>query len=572
MISFEMAGLNSDLQKAAEKLGFKNPTPVQEKTIPHLLNSTKDLIALAQTGTGKTAAFGFPIIQQLDENLTKPQAIIVSPTRELCLQIAGDLERYSRFTKNVKIVPVYGGVSIDTQIKALKAGAQVVVATPGRALDLIKRKRLNISEIKWLVLDEADEMLNMGFKEDLDAILANTPESKQTLLFSATMPREIRRIANTYMHDPEEFTIGAKNKGAENVEHIYYRVHARDKYLALKRIADVNPDIYGIVFCRTRKETKEISEKLIQDGYDADALHGDLSQQQRDQVMNRFRRRNLQILVATDVAARGLDVNDLTHVINYHLPDELEAYIHRSGRTGRAGKSGISISIIHGKELGRIKALERMTGKKFEHKLIPNGREICEKQLFNLVDKVEKIEVNHEQIDEYLPIIYKKLSWLSREDLIKHFVSVEFNRFLAYYENAPDLNLRSREKEYGGGREKRGGDKRYGGGRKFRERDMRFARFHINLGSADDFSPPELINLINRQRNTRGVEIGKIEIMKKFSFFDADKEFADELVKTFSGVNFKGKDVVIEKAAEKPRSGPPRDRSNKGKRKKKKYA
>ncbi|RLD83641.1 MAG: ATP-dependent helicase, partial [Bacteroidetes bacterium] len=444
MITFKETELNPEILKALDELGFVNPTPIQEKTIPHLLSSERDLVGFAQTGTGKTAAFGLPIIHQIDTKSKNVQAIILSPTRELCVQIAQDITNYAKYTKGLNVVAVYGGTSIDTQIRSLKKGAQIVVGTPGRTLDLIKRKKLKLSTVEYLVLDEADEMLTMGFKDDLDAILEGTPAEKQTLLFSATMPKEIANIAKKYMKDSVEISAGKKNIGAENVNHIYYMVNARDRYLALKRIADINPKIYGIVFCRTRRETKEVAEKLMGDGYNADALHGDLSQAQRDYVMSRFRTKKLQLLVATDVAARGLDVTDLTHIINYNLPDDLEVYIHRSGRTGRAGKKGISISIIHSRETGKIRMIQKKVGKTFEHIPVPSGKEICGKQLYNLIDKVEKIEVDESQIEQFLPEIYKKLDWLSREELIKHFVSAEFNRFLAYYKNAPDLNVSSK--------------------------------------------------------------------------------------------------------------------------------
>jgi len=423
MITFKETGLNQDILKALDELGFENPTPIQEKTIPHLLSEEQDLIGFAQTGTGKTAAFGLPVIQKIDTDSKKTQAIILSPTRELCVQIAKDLDNYSKYTKGLSVAAVYGGASIDQQVRSLNKGAQIVVGTPGRTLDLIKRKKLKLSTVRFLILDEADEMLTMGFKDDLDAILEGTPDDKQTLLFSATMPKEIAAIAKKYMKDAIEISAGKKNIGAENVNHVYYMVNARDRYLALKRIADINPKIYGIVFCRTRRETKEVAEKLMADGYNADALHGDLSQAQRDYVMNRFRVKNLQLLVATDVAARGLDVTDLSHIINYNLPDDLEVYIHRSGRTGRAGKKGVCLTIIHSRETGKIKMIQKKVGKPFEHAPVPSGKEICGKQLYNLIDKIEKIEVDNSQIDQFLPEIYKKLEWLSREDLIKHFVS-----------------------------------------------------------------------------------------------------------------------------------------------------
>jgi len=532
MLTFEETGLGPELLNAIKDLGFVYPTPIQEKIIPALLKAGTDIIGLAQTGTGKTAAFGLPIIERTDHFSEKVQTLVLCPTRELCMQVTGDLTDYSRYVKNFKVVAVYGGASAELQIKSLKRGCHIVVGTPGRALDLIRRKVLNISHIKWLVLDEADEMLNMGFKEELDAILETTPKDKQTLLFSATMPKEIRQIAEKYMHHPEEITAGKKNIGAENVRHEVYFVHAKDRYEALKRIADMNPNVYGIVFCRTRTETKSIAEKLIADGYNADALHGDLSQPQRDSVMNRFRTKFLQLLVATDVAARGLDVSDLTHIINYNLPDELDVYIHRSGRTGRAGKKGISVSICHSRETRKISDLEKLTGKKFERKPLPGGREICEKQLFNLIDKVEKIEVNDQQIDQYLPVIYKKLEWLGREDLIKHFVSVEFNRFLSYYKDAPDLNVSVHEKNEKDSY-KRGTTKV-------------FSRFFISVGSKSGLTVPRLIGLINDYTRTRDIEIGKIEIMKKFSFFEIDKQHEKDILKAFKDAKYEGGAVTVQ--------------------------
>jgi len=530
MTTFAELGLHPELLKIIDELGFEHPTPIQDKIIPIILDSRKDLIGLAQTGTGKTAAFGLPIIQQSDSTFKEVQSLVLCPTRELCMQVANDLKTYSKYVKNYRVTSVYGGASIEPQINAIKKGCQIVVGTPGRTLDLIKRKVLKIKNIRWLVLDEADEMLNMGFKDELDAILAQTPKEKETLLFSATMPKEIRQIAEKYMNEPEEILAGKKNIGAENVRHEFYSVQAKDRYEVLKRIADLNPKIYSIVFCRTRRETKEVADKLIADGYNADALHGDLSQAQRDSVMKRFRIKHLQILVATDVAARGLDVNDLTHVINYNLPDELEIYIHRSGRTGRAGKSGISISICHSREVNKIKKLEELSGKKFTKQLVPGGKEICEKQLFNLIDKVEKIEVNESQIEQYLPVIYKKLDWLSREDLIKHFVSVEFNRFLAYYKGARDLNVSSKPQKEPIRKGKAKG----------------FSRFFISVGSKSNLTVPRLIGLINDTTQKRNIEIGKIDIMKKFSFFEVDSNYEKEILKAFSNAKYEGGKVSVE--------------------------
>ncbi len=525
------SGLRPEILDAIAEMGFDSPTPIQEKTLPVLLDSTGDLVALAQTGTGKTAAFGLPVIQLTNLNNKQIQSLVLCPTRELCMQIAKDLTNYSSKIKDFRVVPVYGGASIEMQIKALKKGCHTVVGTPGRVLDLIRRNVLKLSGIRWLILDEADEMLNMGFKDDLDAILAETPKERQTLLFSATMRKEVAEIANKYMNNPEEIAVGKRNAGAENVRHEYHMVHSRDRYLALKRIVDINPSIYGIIFCRTRQETKDVVNKLMHDGYNADALHGDLSQPQRDHAMDRFRIKNLQLLVATDVAARGLDVNNLTHIINYNLPDDLGVYVHRSGRTGRAGKSGISVSIIHTRESSKIKELERLTQKRFERKNVPNGHEVCEKQLFNLVDRVENAQVD-KQIEPYLPDINKKLEWLSREELIKHFVSEEFNRFLSYYKNAPDLNVNVKA-------EKSNHQDRKG-------KRNSYSRFFINLGSKNGLDAGSIISLINKHSRGRRVEIGKIDIMKKFSFFEIDQRSEKELVTAMNKVNFNGVPVVVQ--------------------------
>jgi ATP-dependent RNA helicase DeaD len=551
MITFKETGLNSDILKALDELGFENPTPIQEKTIPHLLSEEQDLIGFAQTGTGKTAAFGLPVIQKIDTGSKHTQAIILSPTRELCVQIAKDLSNYAKYTKGLSVAAVYGGANIDQQIRNLNKGAQIVVGTPGRTLDLIKRKKLKLSTVEFLILDEADEMLTMGFKDDLDAILAGTPDEKQTLLFSATMPKEIASIAKKYMTNAKEISVGKKNTGAENVNHIYYMVNARDRYLALKRISDMNPNIYGIVFCRTRRETKEVAEKLMGDGYNADALHGDLSQAQRDYVMGRFRTKKLQLLVATDVAARGLDVTDLTHIINYNLPDDLEVYIHRSGRTGRAGKKGTSISIIHTRESGKIKMIEKKVGKKFEHVPVPGGKEICEKQLFNLIDIVENIEVDKTQIEQFLPVIYKKLEWLSREELIQHFVSVEFNRFLAYYKNAPDINASKSDR-----RDRKDRSDRPERGKRDRKqsRGGNFSRFFINLGTNHDVSVVNIIGLINDSTRSKDIEIGKIDLMKKFSFFEVDSQHEEKVLKGFENARYNGTKLAVELAQSKGES------------------
>ncbi|MCB9058059.1 MAG: DEAD/DEAH box helicase [Calditrichae bacterium] len=556
-------GLSEAVLNGVKELGFENPTPVQEQVIPLLLQNKTDLVALAQTGTGKTAAYGLPIIERIDVNSNYTQALILSPTRELCIQITKDLTQYAKYIEGISITAVYGGADMNRQIKALQKGVQIIVATPGRMLDLINRGIADVTTIDTLVLDEADEMLNMGFQEDLNAILFETPKTKNTLLFSATMPREAEKIASDYMTDPVKITIGKRNSGAENVEHIYYMVHAKDRYLALKRIADLHPDIYGIIFCRTRKETKDFADKLIQDGYDADSLHGDLTQQQRDSVMRKFRQRNLQMLIATDVAARGLDVNDLTHVINVDLPDDLEIYTHRSGRTGRAGKDGVSITIMHSREKGKLRQIEKIIGKTFEHRLIPTGQEICEKQLFHLIDKMQNVQVNHEQIDPYLPAVYEKLESLSKEDLIKNFVALEFNRFLEYYKDAQDINYVDSPSRDRGDRRERGERGERGSKRARKERRQTgFDRFFIDAGSKDDLNPGQLISLINRQTRNRDIEIGKIEIMKSFSFFEIDDYHSEHIVRAFKGATFNGKKLQVEPAQSKSHKDekPSRDR------------
>lgn len=540
MQTFTESGLSNEILKAIGEMGFVTPTPIQAKTIPHLLQSDRDLVALAQTGTGKTAAFGLPIAEQTDYESRDVQTLILCPTRELCIQIGRDIANYTKYTPKLDVVSVFGGASIENQIKELKKGCQIVVGTPGRVGDLIRRKKLNLSKINYLVLDEADEMLNMGFKDELDAILEKTPEEKQTLLFSATMPKEIARIAKKYMTDPEEISTGKRNTASDNVQHIYYMVQSADRYEALKRVVDINPNIYGIVFCRTRRETKEVANKLMHDGYNADALHGDLSQAQRDYVMDRFRLKHLQLLVATDVAARGLDVNELTHVLNYNLPDDPETYIHRSGRTGRAGKTGVSIAIIHTRETKKLRDVENKVGKKLERKMVPQGTEVCEQQLFKLIDKIEQTEVDEEQIEQYLPMIYEKLDHLSREDIIKRFVSTEFDRFLAYYKNSRDLNVSAKSEG------KRGSN-------------FDFSRLHINIGSRHKVNPSVLMGLINDNVKKKGFEIGKIEILKSFSFFEIEKKMENDVVKALSGKEHKGEILVLEPA--KSKGKPDRRRS-----------
>ena len=523
-------------------MGYESPMPVQEEVIPFLLGEDNDVIALAQTGTGKTAAFGLPILQKIDVHIYQPQALILCPTRELCLQIADDLNDYSKYIDNLKVLPVYGGSSIESQIKMLKRGVHVVVATPGRLLDLMNRKTVDLSNIKNVILDEADEMLNMGFTDSINAILAEVPASRNMLLFSATMPQGIASITKKYMNNPKEIVIGRKNEGNKNIKHVYYMVHARDKYLALKRIADFYPNIYGIIFCRTRKETQEIADKLIQDGYNADSLHGELSQAQRDYVMQKFRVKNIQLLVATDVAARGLDVDDLTHVINYGLPDEVESYTHRSGRTGRAGKTGISIAICHIKEKGKIREIERILNKKFEKGEIPSGHAICEKQLFNLVDQIEKVKVDEEEIASLMPSIFRKLEWLDKEDIIKRVVSMEFNRMIDYYKDADEIHVvdeRSSRSERGERGER--------GSRRGHEAEEGFARFFLNFGKADGLFPNQLIELVNKCVPGK-VRIGKIDLRDNFSFFEVEESESKRVMDSMNGFEIEGRRISVEPA------------------------
>jgi ATP-dependent RNA helicase DeaD len=556
--SFNTSGLNPDILKSVEKMGFVTPTPIQAKTLPFILHEDQDLIAMAQTGTGKTAAFGLPLLQLAEKENPNVQGLILCPTRELCMQITSDFEKFMAFSPGFRVVAVYGGASIETQVRALKKGAQFVVGTPGRTLDMIKRKALRVHHIQWLVLDEADEMLNMGFKEELDAILEGTPQHKRTFLFSATIPKEISEMAKNYMSVSERISVGIQNAGAENVSHTYYMVHARDRFESLKRIVDVHPKIYGIVFCRTRAETKEVAEKLMEAGYNADALHGDLSQAQRTTVMNRFRSRQLQILVATDVAARGLDVNDLSHIINYNLPDDLDVYVHRSGRTGRAGKKGTSIVIIHTREKGKIRQIEKSANISFERKMVPNGKKICEKQLFNMIDAIEKVTVDETQINPFLPDVFKKLEWLSREELIKHMVSVEFNRFLNYYKNAPDLNVEEQKNrnEYNPKEGRTRNDKRNNRG-DIRSHTSRPAyktttneqtRFFINLGTKRGLDVPGLIGLIKETTRNRNIPIGKIDLMKKFSFFEVDRSNKQLIIDSFKNAIHGTDSILVEES------------------------
>ena len=546
-MTFEELGVSEPLRRAVEELGFENPMPVQERVIPHLLSRDGDVIVLAQTGTGKTAAFGLPVLQRIDASVSEPQALILSPTRELCLQIASDLADFSKYMPDVKVIPVYGGSSIESQIRALRAGAQVIVATPGRLIDLINRGVVNLGKVHTVILDEADEMLNMGFLDSIDEILACVPSDRKMLLFSATMPDEIARIARKYMKEPTEFVVGNRNEGAANVKHIYYMVNAKDKYLALKRIADNSPNIYAIIFCRTRRDTQEIADKLIADGYNAEALHGDLSQQQRDIVMRKFRDGVVSLLVATDVAARGLDVDDLTHVINYGLPDDTAVYTHRSGRTGRAGKTGVSVAIIHSREKGKLREIEKKIGKKFERKEVPTPQHIIEKQLYNLADRIEKVKVDEEEIAKYLPGVSRKLEWLSGEDLLKRVVSLEFQRLLDYYRDAPEIDFID---------EKPTKDRKERAPRNDKDKDRRTAekgmeRIYVNMGKADGFFAGNLIEVLNHNVPGKRVDVGRIDLMPNYTLFDVPSQEARRVVDGLTGADWMGERLYSEIATDK---------------------
>ncbi|MEN8200496.1 MAG: DEAD/DEAH box helicase [Thermodesulfobacteriota bacterium] len=548
MKQFNELGVNENILKALSTLGFETPTPIQEKVIPLVLGKQVDLVSLAQTGTGKTAAFGIPMIQQVKVSSRHPQCLVLCPTRELCVQVAKDLDAYSRYMPKLSILSVYGGARIEQQINSLRKGVQIIVATPGRLKDLLNRKAVDLSRIQYVVFDEADEMLQMGFQDDLTAILDHTPDQKNTLLFSATMPREVAMIARKYMADPVEITIGTKNAGSENVSHEYYMVQPRSRYLALKRIVDDNPGNYSIIFCRTRRETGEVANKLIQDGYNAEALHGELSQAQRDQVMDKFRNKHLQILVATDVAARGLDVNDLTHVINYNLPDEPAAYTHRSGRTGRAGRKGTSIVILAPNEQYRLRQIERNIQKKFIKCLIPTGVDICNKQLVKLIDEVTNVAVNQEQLAPLLEDISEKLAHLDREELIKHFLSLEFNRFLEYYKDAPDLNVSEKQQQRGRGeRENNRKDSR----RDFHA-NQKYATFRLNVGRRQGIMPQGLIGKINEIENVGRIKIGRIEILRNSATLEVDSRYTSQILGAFQQSEINGKSVSIEMAKSAP--------------------
>ena len=547
MRTFEELGVMPEICEAISELGFEHPMPVQEEVIPYLLGNGNDVIALAQTGTGKTAAFGLPIIQKVDPKQPYAQALILSPTRELCLQIADDLAAFSKYVEGLRVVPMYGGTSIENQIRNVRKGVHIIVATPGRLIDLMERGVVNLSTVRDVVLDEADEMLNMGFTDSINRILEDVPRDRNTLLFSATMSKEIARIAKNYLTDAHEIVIGNKNEGSKNVNHVYYMVHAKDKYLALKRIADYYPNIYGIIFCRTRMETQEIADKLIQDGYNADALHGELSQQQRDLTMQKFRKRRIQLLVATDVAARGLDVDDLTHVINYGLPDDTENYTHRSGRTGRAGKRGTSIAIINLREKGRMREIEKVIGKEFVKGTIPTGKEICEKQLWKVIDDIEKTEVKEDDIAEFLPAIYRKLDWLDKEDIIRRVVTREFGRFLEYYSNAPEPEpVMERGQRSTDNSQRSKGRKEKGD----RNPEQGYARFFVNRGKRDGFYAAQVIDMVNRHVRHERIEMGRIDLMQNFSFFEVPEKQADIVLRALKHAHVNGQHVVVELAGD----------------------
>lgn len=550
MNPFIELGIRHDIVNALTDLGFEKPTSIQEQAVPVLLEGCNDFVGLAQTGTGKTAAFGLPLLELLDFTQNHPQALILCPTRELCLQIANDIKNYAKNVKDVHVVAVYGGANISDQLRQIRRGVQIVVATPGRMLDILNRKAIDFSNVKYVVLDEADEMLNMGFQEDINDILSTTPQEKKTWLFSATMPAEVRRISKKYMTDPTELTVGTKNTGNQNIEHEYYVVRAADKFSAFKRIVDFNPDIFGIVFCRTKIETQDIAEALIKAGYNANALHGDLSQQQRDKVMRSFRDRTLQLLVATDVAARGIDVDDVTHVINFSLPDEIENYTHRSGRTARAGKKGTSISIINVKELGKIRRMEKIIGKPFVKCEVPSGFQVCEKQLFGMINKVQSVEVKEEHIAPYLPKILGELEALNKEELIQRFVSLEFDRFLDSYKGARDLNVDSTSFRSDRGDSGRERYSRNGSGA-----EPGYTRLFVNVGSVDDFSRGDLLGFICETAQISGKSVGKIDLKGVFTFFEVEDSVVDQVFEGFKTAQYRNREVRIETAGGRSEGG-----------------
>lgn len=558
---FAALGVDERLLRAIGELGFEHPMPIQEMVIPHLLTHEGDAVGLAQTGTGKTAAFGLPLLQRIDPDKEAPQALIIAPTRELCLQIAGDLADFAKYIDGLRILPVYGGSSIESQIRTLRKGVQVIVATPGRLIDLIKRGEVHLEDVHTVVLDEADEMLNMGFLDDINEILSHVPEERKMLMFSATMPKEIAGIAKRFMHNPVEFVAGNRNEGTKNVRHIYYMVKAHDKYLALKRVVDNSPNIYGLIFCRTKKETQEIADKLIADGYNADCLHGDLSQAQRDLAMKKFRDHVTQLLVATDVAARGLDVDDLTHVINYGLPEDVAVYTHRSGRTGRANKTGVSVAIIHSREKNKIKQIEKIIGREFEYRKVPTPEHIIEKQLYNLADRIERVEVDENEIARYIPGVRKKLEWLSEEDLLKRVLSLEFNRLLAYYKDMPDIDLNEKDKS----KEKSSKDKTA----RNKDKDRRVAehgyeRLMVNIGKASGFFPGNLMEMVNKNVVGPKPVIGRIDLMPGYTLFDVRKDDAHRVIAALKNVEFFGQRIRCEQATDRDYAAEARNGRSKG--------
>lgn len=566
-MTFEELGLRSEVLKSLNEMGFETPTPIQQEAIPYLLGDESDFVGLAQTGTGKTAAFGLPLVNKVDEKSKVPQGLVICPTRELCLQITKDLQEYSKHLR-LNIVAVYGGTDIRKQMSDIKRGANIIVATPGRLCDLIKRNAISLQDVGYVILDEADEMLNMGFKEDIDAILDQTPQWKNVWLFSATMPKEVAAIAKTYMEEPLEVSIGHKNQTNENIDHIYFQVKERDRYQALKRLIDFNPEIYGVVFCRTRRETGEVAEKLAKEGYSAEPLHGDLSQQQRDRVMGRFRKRDIQLLVATDVAARGIDVDDITHVINYNLPDEIENYTHRSGRTARAGKKGESLVLVNTREGYKIKAIERIIRASFVQGEIPEASEICRIQLMKLVGKIKDTEVREKDIAEFMPTVLEEFEDLSKEEVVKLFISSEFNRFIDYYERAGDLNAKSEgrgsDRDRGDRISNRGGDRKRGdrdrgergdrgerSPRTSRRDDANKTRFFVNLGKRDGLNPGGLLRVACDSTGLKSGSIGRIDVLSSYSFFEADNDHADKIIKGMNGTEYEGHKVSVEITKEK---------------------
>ena len=547
MKTFEELGVNEEIRRAITELGFETPMPVQQEVIPYLLGNGNDVVALAQTGTGKTAAYGIPILQKIDTSKKETQALVLSPTRELCLQIADDLNDFSKYINGMHVVAVYGGTSIEAQIRTIKRGVQIIVATPGRLIDLMHRGVAKLDSVVNVVLDEADEMLNMGFSDSINEIFEGIPQDRNTLLFSATMSKEIEKIAQNYLHNAKEIVVGSRNEGAESVNHIYYMVNAKDKYLALKRIVDYYPHIFAIIFCRTKRETQEIADKLIHDGYNAEALHGDLSQQQRDLTMQKFRQHMTQFLVATDVAARGLDVEDLTHVINYGLPDDIESYTHRSGRTGRAGKKGTSISIIHTRERSKMRAIEKVIGKQFVEGSMPTAKEICTKQLYKTMDEILKIDVNEEEIAPFMADINRHFEYIDKEDIIKKIVSLEFGKFLAYYADAPEIEKPSTKR---GSERAAKGERRGTRSSRSHKAEAGYRRLFINLGKADGFYPGEIMQFINK--NVRGrQEIGHIDLLSKFSYIEVPEADANKVMRALSGTTYKGREVRCNDADEK---------------------